>query len=473
MKIVVTTNRCPLPEAGRGEPERIAYDVISLLLAFVLLPCGCGRNVDSPTALQPEQPPPTVSEPVATASQPSDAPPVDPSKLHNDAMDALESGKLDAAFKLVRAARSATPDDPQTIFLMARVLAERNRFAEAIKMLDDLAEANSEASLPVLGQTAEWSVLHGQWDEAEKRYRTILDEVPNASMVHRMLSQLLIRQGRRLEAVDYLRELCRVGDIGESELRSLLTTVHPFSGEAVADEFEPIGHLGRARHEIGKGNWDAALKELDRSSSKHPAEAALRGRIHAHQRDFESLSEWASDPPESGNGNADDWFATGVYQAHQGDHQAAVNSFCKVVLRDQTDAEAYEFMSRSLAELGADAESQEASDRAKLIQQTQVIGNQMAASDQRDVQSIATLSDLLDQLQRPLEALAWRAVQIVYRQSNAAITDQAAMEALREINRNRVQRLEANDTDATEQFILCGVDLDSFGSLQDTDSFDE
>ncbi len=217
-----------------------------LALAFTLLLGGCGQSVDSSSrTLQGEKPPQPAAEIVTIERRDrSDPPPVDPLKLRADAIDAFESGDLDTAFKLVRAARSATPDDPQTIFLMARVLAERNRFAEAIKMLDDMAEAVPEARLPVLGQTAEWSVLQGQWQEAEKRYRTLLDQVLDTSMVHRMLSQLLMRQGRRLEAAAYLRELCRAGDIEESEIRSLLMTVHPFSDEAATDELEPIGDIG-------------------------------------------------------------------------------------------------------------------------------------------------------------------------------------------------------------------------------------
>ena len=156
-------------------------------------------------------------------------------------------------------------------------------------MLDDMAEAVPEARLPALGQTADWSVFQGQWQQAEKRYRALLDQVDDASMVHRKLSQLLIRQGRRLEAAAYLRELCRAGDIEEAELRSLLMIVQPFSGEAATDELEPIGDLGHARYEISQGNWDAALDVLNRSTSKGPAETALRGRILAHPQDFESL----------------------------------------------------------------------------------------------------------------------------------------------------------------------------------------
>ncbi len=306
------------------------YSVEYFALAFTLLLGGCGQSVDSSsrTSQGEKKPPQPAAETVTIQRRgQSDPPPVDPVKLQEDALDALDSGDLDTAFKLVRAAKSATPDDPQTIFLMARVLAERNRFPEAIKMLDELAEAVPEARLPVLGQTADWSVFQGQWQQAEERYRALLDQVDDASMVHRKLSQLLMREGRRLEATAYLRELCRAGDIEELELRSLLITVHPFSGEAATDELEPIGDMGHARYEISQGNWDAALEVLDRSKSKGPAETALRGRILAHLQDFESLERWVSDAPEAAQETADYWFAKGLYEAHRGDHQGGGGVF--------------------------------------------------------------------------------------------------------------------------------------------------
>ena len=127
-------------------------------------------------------------------------------------------------------------------------------------------------------------------------------------------------------------------------------------------------------------------------------------------------------------------------------------------------------MSQSLAELEADAEAQEASKRAKLIQQTQLIGNQMAGNEDREIQSMSMLSDLLGELQRPMEAWRGAAMQVVYGQSSSALSDQEARQALSEINRNHLRRLKANDTDATEQFLRCGVDLESLRVNQDADT---
>ncbi len=131
--------------------------------------------------------------------------------------------------------------------------------------------------LPVLGQTAEWLVLQGQWSQAEQRYQTLLDELPDAGLVHRKLAQLLLRQGRRLEAATHLRQSCRLGDIEELDLRALLMVVHPFPGDAIKDQLDPIGSMGQARYEISQGNLDAAIERLQQSTTPSPATAALMG----------------------------------------------------------------------------------------------------------------------------------------------------------------------------------------------------
>ncbi len=388
-------------------------------------------------------------------------------------MEALESGEVEAAFQFIRRARVAAPNDPQIRFLMARVLGQRNRFAEAIKMLDDLAVEVPEARLPVMGQTAEWLVLQGDWDEAEKRYRTLLGEVSDTTIVDRMLSQLLIRQGRRLEAATHLRKLCQQGDLDESNLRSLLIIAHPFAGDAIKEAFEPIGALGKARVQMSQGNWDEAAELLTGESTDEPQSQALLGRIYAEQHDFESLEAWlAEGVPEAAQASADYWFAMGVYHAHQGNHRDAVAGFCETVLRDPTDQRAYRLLSESLRELDADDEAEQALARAEQIEQTQVIGGEMAASSLRDPEKMSKLSSLLDQLHRPFEALAWRAVEVAYRMNRAAPADEDApdqdtMRVVDEVNRRRQALLQEDQTAASRRFILCGVDLDEMHSTDD------
>ncbi len=400
----------------------------------------------------------------------------DAARLQQDALAAMELGDDDRAFKLARTAVSVAPENPQSVFLLAMILGQRHRFPEAIKMLDDLAEENPAVRLPVLGQTAEWMVSFGMWSDAEQRYRTILASVPDSVLVHRNLAQLLVRQGRRFDALAHLHSLCRQGNVKEAELRTLLMLAFPFagdasSGEASLGEYDPIGVLGTARGEIGQGNWDAAKKLLEQASPGDPAAVALLGRCYAHLQDDKALDRWAAQTQKRdqeavpGTKTADEWFARGVHAANHDDHRAAVRCFGDAVLLDQTDAEAYQRLSRSLEALGFKAEAQQASKRAEMIETTQSIGKEMAANKYRDREKITTLINLLGELHRPIEALSWRGVRLAYGRSESILSDAEATQVLSEIMRDRGEQLESNQTGATEEFLLCGVDLESFASL--------
>lgn len=404
---------------------------------------------------------PNSAEPIAAAT--ADRPPTpDPSTLHNQAMLALQAGQDDEAFRLARQAMRLAPEDPQVVFLMAMVLGNRKRFPEAIEMLDELATTTPEVRLPVLGQTAEWMVRFGQYPQAEQRYRRLLDQVPDAALVHRNLSQFMLRQGRRIEAAEHLITLCSLGDIMEDELRSLLSIAHPFPGDAAEDSFDPIGTLGLARVDVSRDQWASVRSRLEASQVRSAEADALLGRTYAQLNDGESLDEWIDRSGESVDRYPDAWLARGASAALRGDHAAAVRSLAECVLRDQTDHQAYSLMSQSLRELGAVDEAEAASRRAETIRKTTTIGAAMAAEETRDAAALSQLVELLQQLHRPLEALAWRGVQLAYAGEAGAISPADAQRRFNEIAQQRTQWLQADRGQATRQFVLCGVDLDAF-----------
>ncbi len=367
----------------------------------------------------------------------------------------MKPSEVDKADELARAAIAVSPNEPENIFLLAIVLAEQNRFAEAIKRLENLAAEVPSTRLPVLGQTAAWMVEQGRWLDAEQRCIEILDERPDAIPVHRLLVQLYTRQGRRLDAAKHLQKLCRLGNVEEPELQALLRTFYSFAYDVNEEEYEPIGELGIAHYQISAGDWDAAATTLNQLPDRNPAESALRGRILIQQQQFDLLGQWATDVPDSAKVTADYWFAMGVHQAKQGDHVSAIKNLCAAVVRDQTDHQAYLWMSRSLEAINADAQAAEAAKRAEQIERTQVIAAELAAISQPNLQGMAELVDLLNRLQRPFEALSWRAVLLAYGRSS--VTESQAQQMIAEINEARVQLLQSNEPMPSRQFLLCGI----------------
>lgn len=416
--------------------------------------CGCVPDQNSPVPAAPA---------VAVQSVEVEPDPDLPSLLAISS-EALQAGDIKAARRTIQKAFSMAPDNPQVVFTMALVLGNEHRYPEAIMMLDALAQTVPETQLPALGQTAEWLVQSGDWEEAETRYRAVLAAVPDAAMADRQLAQLLVREGRRLEAAHSLRALCEQGNIEEIELRALLSLALPFAADASLEQLDPIGPLGRARAAAGRNEWDSAIVELKSAASPTLSESALLGRAFAEQQDFESLDEWINSNVATNTDNPDAWFAQGVSAARDKNDAVAVKYFCEAILHDSTDEKAYFQMAASLnrlATVDANVSTEQAEtvlQRARSLARTREIGQQLAESDQRDLNDLSELAQLLEELRRPHESLAWQAVRIAY--ADSSIDEDERQLQLTEINRRRVE-LAKNPIPVDQQFLLCGIDHES------------
>lgn len=457
--------------------------VLSVFLyCELVLSGGCSREQTGPTKsistepiTEPEQSKPgtqpVVSSEYAETSSPElvaeARPSLDVAAVSDAGLRALQAGETEEAYDLARQAMRLDADNPQVMFLMAMVLAERHRFPEAIEMLEEVARTTPEARLPAMGQSAEWLVQYGHWTEAESRYLEILQQVPDSVLVHRKMASLLMRQGRRIEALAHLDQLCRLGDVTEAELRSMLSVAHPLAADAEVKKLDPIGAHGMARSEIAQGDWQAARDRLEKIESPGPWDLALLGRTYAVLEDVDSLRKWISSSDESVDVSPDAWFAKGVYAVSAGQHADATRCFAETVLLDPTDWEAYAKMAQSLATSNSTAEAAAVEQRAELIERTQAIGNQMADTGATDGQSVSQLVDLLRQLGRPLEALGWRGVLIADADAASSDSEAQAQLVLDEIVRERTALLSENQGRASADFVLCGVNLDALPSRKE------
>ena len=392
----------------------------------------------------------------------------DPVALREQALAALESGEDDLAFAAARRAMRLAPKDPQVVFLMGLVLADRHRFRQAIKTLEGLVAAEPSARLPVMGQTAEWMVLAGMWEQAEQRYRSILTEVPDSVLVHRNLSSLLLRRGHRQEALQHLRFMCRQGDIQESELREMLRVALPFAAEFDRDR-EPVGVVGKAAAEASLGKLPEAALVLSGAPDDDVQAVALRGRVLAMQADWDSLRDWLAGDLELVSKTSHYAFARGALAAEEGDHRGAALAFCDAVRRDPTCADAYRGFARSLEKLAYEEQAAEAFRRADLLAETHRLGAEMAQTNRRDHASITRLIELLGQLRRPLEALGWKGVRLAYRSSHRAVTQAEAEQELRRIMSDRKRWLDGEQA-ASDEFLLCGFAVESLEKQSEIDS---
>ena len=96
------------------------------------------------------------------------------------------------------------PTDVEVIFRLAMVTGNQGNLEAAIDLLAAIPPDHPQAGFPAVGQSADWCLQLGRYDEAEERYRRLLVDHPNAPEANRKLAFLLNRRGRRHEAASTL-----------------------------------------------------------------------------------------------------------------------------------------------------------------------------------------------------------------------------------------------------------------------------
>ncbi|MEO1616024.1 MAG: tetratricopeptide repeat protein, partial [Planctomycetota bacterium] len=304
-----------------------------------------------------ERPPtPSIEDPsAASEAEESSLKTLTVPQLLAETMRALQTDDQSTAYRLSREAMYRASDDPQTRFTYGLVLGSRKRFPEAIQLLDQVGEEMPQAKLPALGQTAEWMVQFGRYDEAYERFQAVLKAVPSAAIAHESLAQLLIRQGRRLEAREHMEFLCQSGQADEFLLRSMLCYLRPFAGDAKNQLVDPIGPLGGARNKIANDEWKQAeelLRESQTETLAAPQRALLRRCVAAQWVDASGPRTGTFSEQDAPPSHADGWFADGIWLFGNGEFEKARDRFVRCVLLDPTDAAAYALLAGCLKEIG-------------------------------------------------------------------------------------------------------------------------
>lgn len=241
------------------------------------------RNDENRNDTSPE--PPAQSQ---HRSDPSDR------KLAISQANVLRSeGRLDEAIKLLKSLLIVNPIDAEVIFRLATITSESGDLSRAVELLDEIPIDHPEAGLAAQGQSADWLMALGRFQEAESRFRTVLERVPNAAVVLRKLAFLLNRQGRRQEASELVRKLCLLGNVKQDELHSLIAITNamhdsPETAPGKSDRvYLPISPYGHARYAFQEGKYDEVLNLLKPSienSEAPPAMIALFGRAAGKHR---------------------------------------------------------------------------------------------------------------------------------------------------------------------------------------------
>ena len=288
---------------------RFAFVVLLCSLSFV----SCNRP-SSQNPPRSKSGTPTVS--TAQAERKNE----NADQLRSQALAKLEAGAHDEAWKLIQRALLLDGQNPETLFIAARITAQRGKLTEAIKLLGQIPSTEKNAWLPALGQAAEWLCQVGDLPSAEIRLKELLQSVPNAVAAHRFLVRIYNAQGRRWETREHIYTLVRAGDFRQEELTMLIDLSEPFDDaefRAAADKFNPsdsFGKLGQARRFLYKNRFKDAEPLLQQAVAELPNQIepwVWLGHILVSQERLEELPKWLAKAPPDFESHPQYWVVRG------------------------------------------------------------------------------------------------------------------------------------------------------------------
>lgn len=277
-----------------------------------------------------------------------------------DAADKLEKGEIDAAWASVKPLSVVRPNDPQLLFLTARVLAAKKDLAGAIKTIGRIP-ADSPLAAPSAGQAAEWMVMQGELPAAEAKLQGLLKEFPNAVPALRWLARIYNAQGRRWEAAKHLDRMIRLGDFTSRELLATVDFRDYFDDEEVrtalakAHPESPWPRFAIIRSKLLRNGYELYLNELQQMSSEHPelVEPWVWTATSLLESDrLAELVQWLQRQPPGCDQHPEYWYAVGGLLLRDGRYEQSARCFAESIQRDRRHVAAYQGLSGALLGLG-------------------------------------------------------------------------------------------------------------------------
>ncbi len=421
----------------------------ALVLTTALCVFGCSKDDTLETSLQGG---PVANQAIASRDL-----------LIRQSQSDVKANRPDDAAKKLRKLLVNDPSDAEVLFRLANVEAQLGRLHEAVGLLESIAPDHPQAGIAALGQTADWYMQLGKYEEAEKKYLELVKRLPDEALPRRQLAMVLNRQGRRHEAAVHVQKLCRLGDVKQEELHSLLSlsdavyfpTNSPDDDQA---NESPLGPMGLARFLFTERKYAEAAELLrpliTASVGIHPTWSALYGRSLAESQNDVDFLTWLARADDQTKDCAEYWAGLGTYLLDQRRTQEAIRALGEALRRDATDIRSARRLYQALLAQGQTEIAENWLKRFQDIKETTVLSKRVSDSKGQDTAAFIDLAKVLEQAGRPIEAVMWNWLGSYY-----ANADQTVFSELK-----ARQRLLATDENAfgSEENHLCGLNLRSY-----------
>ena len=392
----------------------------------------------------------------------NDNPEIDRDTTIEQAESLLAKGDLAGAEAKLSLWLVSDPEDAAIIFRLASLKAQQNDLAAGIELLSSIPADHPEAGLPALGQSADWCFALERFDDAEKRYLKILEFIPGAPEAHRKLAFLFNRQGRRHEAAKHVYALCQQGNVRQDELHSLIHLSDAMIDEqgssldTESERYTPIGSGAFARRHFMEENYQAALDDLQadfEAKRLPPSLVALYGRAAAEAQNNNCLNAWFAQMDDATKEFPDYWAALGLFLMSESRLEESARSLLEAINRDPTDFRSISRLRSVLVSLDQEAAAKRFEERFQTLTATLTENNAIADAVTPDIESMMRLADLLESIDRNLEAALWRTV--------AAVRGQAPKPVLDQLNQRLQQLIQSRTGLPDQDSRLCNVKIEA------------
>lgn len=420
-----------------GESGNMKRSLWLALIGLVLLSAvGCGSRETSSEAEKAEpQTSPDQTEDLGSLEQGLlSTPQPEPESVEtapgreslvNASEQLIQAGKFAEAADALRRALTAAPDDIELQFRYASAVASAGDLQTAIEVLDAIPSDHPDAGLAAVGQSADFCMSVGRYEDAEQKYKQILRLAPGAVLADRKLANLLNRQGRRHEAASHIRSLCRVGNVRQDELHALMSLSDAMGDDAIvvangADSnaaYLPIGAGGLARIQFTKQKYRQAADSLaaDKEIRRlHPAFEALYGRSLIEAQDEQAFLKWHQTVGEPVKQYSEYWAAVGAYLISQQRFEESVRAFGEALNRDSTDARSLRRIYQALTALDKKEAAQNCFDRYTITRAVTLASNQLDGQSGAQAGEFMDIVGGLQSLGRSLESVTWELLGAFY-----------------------------------------------------------
>ncbi|MAI70229.1 MAG: RNA-binding protein [Rhodopirellula sp.] len=429
-----------------GNPTCIAV----VCLAFALT--GCDRGESGPTARQMLRQQQLRSSQQASSSQTTQ-------QRLDTALAFLEDENFIAAGEELSRILIADPNNQNALILSAKLEAAQGNVPAAVKILESLEHTDPLRNIEMLWLAADWSIDSGDYSTAEQKLKDLLNVDRDQVKAHRQLAIILNNQGCRIKAAPHLLALAKLGQSREKELFAMITYGNPFIDTTIPKPARSAGitpaMLAQAKVSRSDGDMGEAVAMTEQLRTAFPestAIAAFLGRLHTELQNEEALQAWFENLPADIEDEPEYWYSTGTWMQRHDRHQEAVRCLGEAILRDPTDRYAYQAFERSLRFSGKKDKAELAAARVQKLTETSQLARQFGLK-RGSKQEMNRMAELLLELGRPWESIAWRETASKY---------YTTLESEKKLIAQTRQALQQHDTAAGPNVLTCNIELESW-----------